>query len=1075
MTTGVVPWGSRLARGNSTASVDFSLVCLIFARAPQDSDKASGVERLFLDTVERQFYYHSGTLADAWQAIGGDATAQIDTALDIVDVTVNSGATFETTLRSQETDESALLMYIAADLDHTVDGTRYAYSAPTILYVPPRSMAVNVLFSRAQIGAIVNAVEENIDQRVLVDEAVGADTVGKIVIEQGQSAFVTQEITHPDRPATFDVAEYTDSSYLGIINYEPQASGRTLGDWRIVPTSWHVRRVASFSSAFGGNYLAWVDATFAAVGINGYLGEYATEAEAASHVTANGQYYIDTAVPQLMVTSNYVAGSSAQRTEYKRHDLATADAVNDLARRAIHNSLKSPNIYLGDRYDTAPFRVYQADGLPGILNVADLDGDYSLVLKRPEALVENIAALDTPTKRARIDELRIFIFNGGVGTVVHRVSPWAYAEAAQTIDFAISAAEETGAASRITGDEVIFRVVAYADNGAVGNPLTYSMPINPAFEPPDSGGVDQTARDAAAAADDKAVAAQATADANTATIDRLAVFGQYELNPAGIPDGNPPDFIALTLSTKRVNKVIDRLQVNLGGVIMFDARRIARPVPPATDPLAQFNFAANDYEASGGVVNLAFPTPADKINFTNAASGTVAMRDQFVHGVITYTFTDGTVESDRIHFGVNNNAFRSTASGLDQDAVDARVQAAKGTAAPGNTPGTPAAGTSARWSPQDHDHGITPGTGGGGLNQAQVDARVRALALLRSGGTMTGALTLAGDPTANLHAATKQYIDNLLSALGDNLLVDDSASPIPPTDANADKILVRGGRLFENVLHSATDPQVTYRDFATSDLPAGDTWGGAFQVSPSASSTAARTVIYSIPGAHFLVRVSAVAAYGGYSVANWRGPAADKAEADESVTAIGDVVYYGGTVRVVTAFTAGTSRSRSWVPIVTVPAEASVTFDTLAAALLATQAEVASGETNKIATAAIIKAYVEAQLSGLPQLGSQVLAYNATLDMNPSAGYTGLVTLTGNTTFNITDGGRPGGNVGDVAELLVTQDGTGSRTLTLHSSIRRYHGVAAPRLTTDANAIDHLLFKQVTPTAWYYMGMKRVA
>ena len=54
--------------------------------------------------------------------------------------------------------------------------------------------------------------------------------------------------------------------------------------------------------------------------------------------------------------------------------------------------------------------------------------------------------------------------------------------------FNISAAEETGAASRITGDEVIFRVVAYADNGAVGNPLTYSMPINPAFQNIGTGG-----------------------------------------------------------------------------------------------------------------------------------------------------------------------------------------------------------------------------------------------------------------------------------------------------------------------------------------------------------------------------------------------------------------------------------------------------------------------------------------------------------------------------------------------------------------------------------------------------------
>lgn len=33
----------------------------------------------------------------------------------------------------------------------------------------------------------------------------------------------------------------------------------------------------------------------------------------------------------------------------------------------------------------------------------------------------------------------------------------------------------------------------------------------------------------------------------------------------------------------------------------------------------------------------------------------------------------------------------------------------------------------------------------------------------KSGGTMTGALTLKGDPTDNLHAATKQYVDNILT------------------------------------------------------------------------------------------------------------------------------------------------------------------------------------------------------------------------------------------------------------------------------------------------------------------------
>lgn len=38
-------------------------------------------------------------------------------------------------------------------------------------------------------------------------------------------------------------------------------------------------------------------------------------------------------------------------------------------------------------------------------------------------------------------------------------------------------------------------------------------------------------------------------------------------------------------------------------------------------------------------------------------------------------------------------------------------------------------------------------------------------ALQRSGGTMTGALTLSGDPTSNLHAATKQYVDNAVASV----------------------------------------------------------------------------------------------------------------------------------------------------------------------------------------------------------------------------------------------------------------------------------------------------------------------
>lgn len=48
-----------------------------------------------------------------------------------------------------------------------------------------------------------------------------------------------------------------------------------------------------------------------------------------------------------------------------------------------------------------------------------------------------------------------------------------------------------------------------------------------------------------------------------------------------------------------------------------------------------------------------------------------------------------------------------------------------------------------------------------------------------SGGTMTGFLTLSGDPTANLHAATKQYVDNAVTGgIGGNFLrLDGTNSP----------------------------------------------------------------------------------------------------------------------------------------------------------------------------------------------------------------------------------------------------------------------------------------------------------
>ena len=146
-----------------------------------------------------------------------------------------------------------------------------------------------------------------------------------------------------------------------------------------------------------------------------------------------------------------------------------------------------------------------------------------------------------------------------------------------------------------------------------------------------------------------------------------------------------------------------------------------------------------------------------------------------------------------------------------------------------------------------------------------------------------------------------------------NLLLDNAANPIAASAANEDKVLYRAGKFYRVVHHHHTDPSVTYRAFATSDLPNGYSWGGVTQVSPAASSQPDNRVIYSIPGQHMLRKVTAgFATWVIYTPPNWRGAHDTESQADASVRAVGDVVYWGGSVRVVSAYTARTPERYEW-------------------------------------------------------------------------------------------------------------------------------------------------------------------
>jgi len=69
---------------------------------------------------------------------------------------------------------------------------------------------------------------------------------------------------------------------------------------------------------------------------------------------------------------------------------------------------------------------------------------------------------------------------------------------------------------------------------------------------------------------------------------------------------------------------------------------------------------------------------------------------------------------------------------------------------PGRASTTTAGATSTATTLADHDHGGALGSGGTLAGYVEI-----------AGDTMTGLLTLSAAPTADLHAATKAYVDSM--------------------------------------------------------------------------------------------------------------------------------------------------------------------------------------------------------------------------------------------------------------------------------------------------------------------------
>lgn len=210
------------------------------------------------------------------------------------------------------------------------------------------------------------------------------------------------------------------------------------------------------------------------------------------------------------------------------------------------------------------------------------------------------------------------------------------------------------------------------------------------------------------------------------------------------------------------------------------------------------------------------------------------------------------------------------ATGANGQTVNGAVVTAPASTADPEMDGTADPGTESTYSRGDHVHptdttrqakitasGILKGNGSGGVSAAVAGTDYISShqdisgKLDKSGGTMTGALTLSGAPTSNLHAATKKYVD-------DN--IPDVSGKLDKSGGTMTGALTLSGAPTSN-LHAATkkyvDDSVPSVPSASTTAPSmdgnasygsGTTWARADHVHPTDTSRAAASDLTSHTG-----------------------------------------------------------------------------------------------------------------------------------------------------------------------------------------------------------------------------------
>ena len=123
------------------------------------------------------------------------------------------------------------------------------------------------------------------------------------------------------------------------------------------------------------------------------------------------------------------------------------------------------------------------------------------------------------------------------------------------------------------------------------------------------------------------------------------------------------------------------------------------------------------------------------------------------------------------------------------------------------------------------------------------------------------------------------------------------------------------GTLYRNRPVHHTAQQVTWRDFATSDLPAGYRWRGAFETAPLLSGIQVNDVFFVRPLNRFY-RHATVARAVQWDLPDYLGQFGSEDLADAPVTKVGQRAYWGGKLQVVATYSTKLPDTYEWWPVV---------------------------------------------------------------------------------------------------------------------------------------------------------------